>query len=452
MQVEFLGHAGVIVTSGKMRVACDPWLSPRGAFHASWFQFPCNHHLWERDYRDLTAVVITHEQQDHLDAAFLSQKIAPGISIIIPQHPSRSLWNKIRAACANPITEVKPGVDHQLGEGLRVLFTTEDTPITPCAAATFQTREAVLINMSNARLSVKQRDTLKYRLRSRNDALLVQCAGADWNPICYRHPEERRLALSVQRRVEQLEYAFQTLDRMPPRIGLPYAGPPAFLEDSLFRFNDDLGGKGIVPDQKHAHDWLRVRGYTRRLEIPLPGDRLNLINGEFMPDQAVRREFSFDRKDAYLKAYADRMRPAIAAYLGSLPQPTGDLFEPFRAYVLRLGETNESVVEELKMELRFVVEGSHGGDFLVRCDAGALTFERTGDQTAACTVTLDGVWLNQILRHNLPWKDFFLSLRFSVEQDPAAEDDHVLSWLQLVEPQALSDDVMETSREKPAHA
>ena len=452
MQVEFLGHAGFIATSGRMRVACDPWLSPRGAFHASWFQFPCNHHLWERDYRNLAAVVITHEHQDHLDAAFLSQKIAPGIPVIIPQHPSRSLWTKIRAACTNPITEVKPGVDHQLGEGLRVLFTTEDAPLAPCAAATFQTREAVLINMSNARLSVKQRDTLKYRLRGRNDALLVHCAGVDWNPICYRHPEQKMLALSVQKRVEQLEYAFQTLDRMAPRIGLPSSGPPAFLEDALFRFNDDLGGKGIVPDQKRAHDWLRVRGYTRRLEIPLPGDRLNLINGEFMPDQAIRQEFSFDRKDAYLKAYADRMRPAIAAYLRSLPQSTGDLFEPFRAYVLRLGETNESTLEELKMELRFVVEGSHGGDFLVRCDAGALTFERTGDQTAACTVTLDSVWLNQILRHNLPWKDFFLSLRFSVEQDPAAEDGHVLSWLQLVEPQALSDDVMETPREKPAHA
>src|SRR2546425_1906728 len=113
---------------------------------------------------------------------------------------------------------------------------------------------------------------------------------------------------------------------------------------------------------------------------------------------------------------------------------------------------NEAILDKIKMEQLFVVEGLHGVHFLVRCDAGSLTFERTGDQTAACTVTLDGVWLNQILRHNLPWKDFFLSLRFSVEQDPAAEDDHVLSWLQLVEPQALSDDVMETSREKPAHA
>ncbi len=88
----------------------------------------------------------------------------------------------------------------------------------------------------------------------------------------------------------------------------------------------------------------------------------------------------------------------------------------------------------------------------VRADAGALTFERTGVQTAACTVTLDSVWLNQILHHNLRWTDFFLSLRVSVEQDPSAEDDHVLSWLQLVESQALSDEMMETTKEKPAHA
>ena len=60
--------------------------------------------------------------------------------------------------------------------------------------------------------------------------------------------------------------------------------------------------------------------------------------------------------------------------------------------------------------------------------------------------------LNQILHHNLRWTDFFLSLRFSVEQDPSAEDDHVLSWLQLVESQALSDEMMEMAKEKPAHA
>src|SRR5436189_4090113 len=112
MQVEFLGHAGSIITFGKMRVACDPWLSPRGAFHASWFQFPCNHHLSERDYRTLAAVVLTHAHPDRLDAGFLSTKLSAETPILIPLQPTRALWHAVRKACANPIIEVKAGTDH----------------------------------------------------------------------------------------------------------------------------------------------------------------------------------------------------------------------------------------------------------------------------------------------------------------------------------------------------
>jgi UDP-MurNAc hydroxylase len=439
MQLEFLGHAGFIVTHGKIRVACDPWLSPLGAFHASWFQFPCNHHLWERDYRDLTAVVITHEHQDHLDAAFLARKLSPETPVVVPRHPSRSLWNAVRQVCINPIIEVKPGAEHSFGEGLRLVFTTDETADSQCAAATFRTREAVLINMNRLRLKPKQRDVLKVRTGGRIDALLIQCAVPDWNPLCRRHPEERMAALALVKRVEKLEYAYQALDQMPPRVGLPFAGPPAFLEDALFRHNDDCDGKGLVPDQQRAHDWLRQRGYQRRIEIPLPGDRLNLMSGEFTPDQAIRREFSFEQKAAYLKAYAERMRPAIVSYLAALPRPTEDLFEPFRAYVRRLAESNESVRNETKMEIRFLVDGSHGGDFLVRCDAGELTVERTEDRSAPCTVSLDAVWLNQIVHHNLQWDDFLLSLRFSVEQDPEAEDDHLAAWLKLADTRNVSE-------------
>jgi UDP-MurNAc hydroxylase len=439
MQLEFLGHAGFIVIHGKNRVACDPWLSPLGAFHASWFQFPCNHHLWQRDYRDLSAVVITHEHQDHLDAAFLARKLSPETPIVVPRHPSRSLWNAVRQACANPVIEVKPGTEHSFGEGLRLVFTTDEAADSRCAAATFRTREAVLVNMNRLRLKPKQRDVLKVRTGGRIDALLIQCVAPDWNPLCCRHSEERMTALSMVKRVEKLEHAYQTLDQVPPRVGLPFAGPPVFLEDALFRYNDDCGGKGLVPDQKRAHDWLRQRGYQRRIEIPLPGDRLNLLSGEFTPEQAIRREFSFEQKEAYLKTYAERMRPAVTAYLEGLPRPTEDLFEPFRAYVRRLGELNESVRNDLKLEIRVLVKGPHEGDFLVRCDAGVLAVERTEDRSAPCTVSLDAVWLNQIVHHNLQWDDFFLSLRFSVEQDPEVEDDHLAAWLRLADLRNVSE-------------
>jgi len=438
MQIEFLGHAGFVLTHGKIRVACDPWLSPLGAFHASWFQFPCNHHLWERDYRDLAAVVITHEHQDHIDTAFLSQKLSPSTSIVVPRYPSRNLVNKIRQACQNPIVEGKSGMEHTFGEGLRLVFTPEESPVNQDSVATFMSREAVLVNMNDARMTARQRQVLKDRLRGRIDALLIQCSGASWYPLVYRYPKDKMTALCVDKRVAKLEYAYQTLDQMAPRIGLPFAGPPAFLDESLFHLNDDAGGKGIFPDQKRAHDWLRQRGYQRRIEVPLPGDRMNLLSGEFTPDQAIRQEFSFDQTEAYLKAYAERMRPAIAAHMDGLPRPTEDLFEPFRAYFQRLGAMNEYFRERIDMDLRFVVEGPHGGDFLVKCRAPEVSIERTEGQPAQYTFHMDEVWLNQILFHGLPWEDFMLSARFSAERDPDVYNDHLLAWLKFADPEALA--------------
>jgi len=389
MQVEFLGHAGFIISHGRFRVACDPWLSPLGAFHASWFQFPCNHRLWHRDYRNLAAVVITHEHQDHLDANFLADKLTPEIPIVVPRYPSQNLRNKIRQACQNPIVEVEPGTEHVFGEGFRLLFTSEESPANQDSAVTFLSREAVLINMNDARLTHQQLETLKDRLNGRVDALLIQCSGASWYPICYRYSDKRMQALSSEKRMAKLEYAFQTLEQMAPRMAVPYAGPPAFLEDSLFQFNDDGQERNIFPDQKKSYDWLRDRGYARRLDIPLPGDRLELISRQFSPDQEIRREFSFEKKEAYLKSYADRMRPAITAYLAGLPRPTVDLFEPFRAYFQRLGKMNKYFREQVNMNLRFVVDGSNGGDFLVKCDARELTVQRTEGQSAQYTTYLD---------------------------------------------------------------
>src|SRR5437660_3368038 len=438
MQVEFLGHAGFIISHGRFRVACDPCLSPLGAFHASWFQFLCNHRLWHRDYRNLAAVVITHEHQDHLDANFLADKLTPEIPIVVPRYPSQNLRNKIRQACQNPIVEVEPGTEHVFGEGFRLLFTSEESPANQDSAVTFLSREAVLINMNDARLTHQQLETLKDRLNGRVDALLIQCSGASWYPICYRYSDKRMQALSSEKRMAKLEYAFQTLEQMAPRMAVPYAGPPAFLEDSLFQFNDDGQERNIFPDQKKSYDWLRDRGYARRLDIPLPGDRLELISRQFSPDQEIRREFSFEKKEAYLKSYADRMRPAITAYLAGLPRPTVDLFEPFRAYFQRLGKMNKYFREQVNMNLRFVVDGSNGGDFLVKCDARELTVQRTEGQSAQYTTYLDAVWLNQILHHNLAWEDFLLSLRFSAERDPDVYNDHLLSWLKFADPQALS--------------
>ena len=47
MKIKFLGHAGFQIIFKNSTLLIDPWLTNNGAFDFSWFQYPCNHHLWD---------------------------------------------------------------------------------------------------------------------------------------------------------------------------------------------------------------------------------------------------------------------------------------------------------------------------------------------------------------------------------------------------------------------
>ncbi|MBX3228133.1 MAG: MBL fold metallo-hydrolase [Labilithrix sp.] len=437
MKVEFLGHSGFVVEHAGARVACDPWLSPRGAYHASWFQLPQNHHLFARSYDDLAAVVLSHEHYDHLDVDFLRQRLTPATPIVVPRYPSRNLVDKLTRITKNPVIEVDSGAEHVLTPGgLKVLFTSEESPANQDSCITFFDDEHVLVNLNDARLTPKQRGQLQRRFGT-IDAVMLQCAGASWFPMRYRYSEERTRELSREKRKAKLEYAFHTLEHLAPRIGLPYAGPCAFLDQALQRHNDELGEDNIFPDQAESAAWLRARGYGERLELPLPGDRLDLATGAFEADREIRRTFSWEDKAGYIRAYADRVQATIAAEIASLERPATSLFPAFKAYFERLGDLNAYFRSRIDMELRFVIDGPHGGDWLVRCHADGVEVSDTAGRRADYTLWLEDLWLHQILSHHLAWEDFFLSLRFEAERDPDVYNDHLLSWLKFADEDAL---------------
>ena len=47
MNIIFIGHAGFLVETKNTIIVMDPWLSKFGAFDGGWFQFPCNHHMYD---------------------------------------------------------------------------------------------------------------------------------------------------------------------------------------------------------------------------------------------------------------------------------------------------------------------------------------------------------------------------------------------------------------------
>ena len=76
MKVSFYGHNCFVLKGKNVIVVTDPWLTDKGAFFGSWYQWPINHHLKNQLVAELNTstksiLYISHEHQDHFDQATL---------------------------------------------------------------------------------------------------------------------------------------------------------------------------------------------------------------------------------------------------------------------------------------------------------------------------------------------------------------------------------------------
>ena len=102
MNIIFIGHAGFLVETKNTIIVMDPWLSKFGAFDGGWFQFPCNHHMYDfvrtkiSTSKKAVYVYISHEHKDHFDVEFL-QSINPlNFNYIIPKYRRTLLIDEIK--------------------------------------------------------------------------------------------------------------------------------------------------------------------------------------------------------------------------------------------------------------------------------------------------------------------------------------------------------------------
>src|SRR5205823_2018319 len=93
------------------------------------------------------------------------------------------------------------------------------------------------------------------------DAQLVQFSGAIWYPIAYDFPPAEKHVLAREKRVNEMARAQQYVEWVDAHHVFPCAGPPAFLDDELFVFNDlDRDPANIFPDQTVFLDQLTAAG------------------------------------------------------------------------------------------------------------------------------------------------------------------------------------------------
>jgi UDP-MurNAc hydroxylase len=432
MRVTALGHAGLKVEVAGSTVLIDPWFSPEGAFQASWFQYPDNSHLLDPSLLNPDAILISREHLDHVDPWFLA-RVPPSVPVVIPRYPSPVLRGKVESAGPRTIREVPPWEPVEVADGIGVFFVSEESPMNHDSAIVVQAEGRTILDLNDARLSPVQFRSIKQKAASQIDLFAFQGAGASWYPMAYRYSEERKGALSTQKRLAKLAYVASSVKLLDPIAALPFAGPPCFLDPDLFRHNDEME-EGIFPDQQQVAAWLAGRSIDNTVVL-LPGDTWDVDNRAKESDP-VWEGFSFADRRPYLEEYAERRRRHLQAALARYPEPQESLWQPFRAYFERLLSMSPYFNRKIGMRVGFDVTGPAGGAWAVDFRPGSEGVFK-GDGECGYRYRFDSRWLPPILRGEVPWEDFFLSIRFQAERHPDLYNDHLLGLLKFAEQEAL---------------
>ncbi|AHM58443.1 Rieske (2Fe-2S) domain-containing protein [Flammeovirgaceae bacterium 311] len=435
MKITAIGHAGLKVQTEDATLLMDPWLSPEGNFQASWFQFPDNSHLLsDQELFKPTAIIISHEHLDHCDPWFLS-RVDPEVPVIVPKYPSQILKQKILQGGKREIIEVNEWDTYEITPGTKVFFVKEP-PMNHDSAIIIQANGQTLLNMNDARLFPMQLRDIKQKVGGTIHTFAFQGSGASWFPILYDFDEEQMDKLRRQKRAAKMSYCYKTMKIVEPVIGLPFAGPPCFLDPVLFDINEEME-EGIFPDQFQVAEYLESKNFTN-IEVLLPGDTWDAAAEQKIGDP--HWETLEDSRLDYLKKYQERRIDRIQQVYDRHPFPEESQWEPFKAYFEELLAMSPYFNEKINMKVGFEITGQGGGDWHVDFREGK---EGVGKGVEDCgyIYSFESRWLPPILARDVPWEDFFLSLRFKARRNPDIYNDHLLGLLKFADQEAL-DEVM----------
>jgi len=354
MDITFLGQAGLFIETKHGSILCDPWFNP--AYFASWFPFPSNEEVDIGKLRCPTYLYLSHMHHDHFDPQFLREHVWKETTIILPDYPLNLLEPALREIGFTKFIYTR-NCQTVESDGLRFTIMAMVAPIDGPLGDS-----SLIVDDGETRI-LNQNDSRPIDLDLLSsfgpfDAHFLQFSGAIWYPMVYQFPEKMMQVLGRKKRENEMARALRYAQQLGASFVIPSAGPPCFLDDEMFHFNDfDRDPTNTFPDQTVFLEYMQEHGYENgRLMIPGSvatfGNRvpardtplLPLPAGNTMevatfgkstckvrhplPDEQVQAIFR--QKRAYLEAYLERKRPVIEAAKASWPRGEVDILSSLR--------------------------------------------------------------------------------------------------------------------------
>jgi UDP-MurNAc hydroxylase len=361
VRITSIGHAGLLLETAAGRIVCDPWFTP--AYFGSWVPFPDNTGVDPAQLADAEYLYVSHLHRDHFDPAWLSRHMSKDTTVLLPDFPVPDLREALEALGFRHFVQTRDNQVTQVG-GLRVMINALTSPTDG--------------PIGDSGLAV---DDGQVRIYNQNDSRPVepgpieefgplhghflQYSGAIWYPMVYDFPERMKETVGRRKRRNGMARALNYVDQYRAAHVFPFAGPPCFLDDDLFSFNDvDRDEANVFPDQFVFLDYLREQGRDNA-HLLLTGTTVELgPDGGCTVEQIPEAEVARIRDDrrSYLLSYKQKVQPDLDAIRDALPRDRCDLVAQLKEWVEPLIATADHTCAGLNGRILLEVAATDGGD------------------------------------------------------------------------------------------
>lgn len=419
MKIAFLGHAGFCIESKGAVLIADPWLSPSGAFDASWFQLPSNHHLAAFVEERLSLpkaekfIYVSHEHEDHYDRAFLDSLNNRDFTLIVPRYRRTCLRRSLQGYRCRSIVALEDGETVRFPGGELKLYL-DDSELNRDSALLFRADDELFLNLNDCRIF--DRLAAIQEQEGKVDVFTCQFSGASWHPTCYQYSEEDYERISTAKVMSKFKAVDRGVDLLKPRFFIPSAGPVCFLDPELFAIN--FRKRGIFRRAPDLFEYMTATledAGTAFVELT-PGDILDVSTGSV--DCAPGERYDDAHFEEYVSAYAASYRAFFEER-----KRANDMVDARETLDALLKELSDklallSLRHRIDIPLYFGLVELH--DCLLRVDFKSGTIEQRSSipESEYYSITAHAWQISKVLRGELSWEHFGLSFRVSLLRLP----------------------------------
>ncbi|MEE3327520.1 MAG: MBL fold metallo-hydrolase [Myxococcota bacterium] len=313
MRVEYVCHACLLIDTGELTVATDPWFDGP-AYHDQWHVFP-------RPVRpeapgEADVIVISHGHEDHLHAPTLKGLGNKDARLYHPYYWHAGAIDYFRDLGFMAAREVRSGRSIDLGDGTRLTFVVNGQD----SVIVLEKDGFVIVNVNDALHSAEPEviDLYTAHLRRRwpsIDVVFCGFGGASYYPNVFHLPGKDDRAVGIVREQLFAHNFCRIIQGLQPRLAMPFAADFCLLDESQRWINEIRFPRTRLAAYYREH--FGGEGDEPRIEVMYPGDRLEGL--ELHKDSPLRAEMREDSLDHLVdlqyreEIAARRDRPQLSA-------------------------------------------------------------------------------------------------------------------------------------------